>query len=126
MFGLTGRAREAAVLSRVMRIPKSLAYDGAPGIKAEDIRPEFSDGVPIANIDKSALYIVAEPADEHGALRTFFARYNRNTDAWSDENRSILRHRRASDLWMAADEQKEAFGRAAERAKSRRRAERNE
>lgn len=114
---LSSRAREADVYRRVMGLSPEVAYEGGIYVGPDDMRSEFSTGVPLPNVDRKAPYLVAEPLGEIGRLLTFWAEYDRASDAWIG---SVNRRRRESDLWMSAYDHRAAFQRVAKRLMMRR------
>jgi hypothetical protein len=97
--------------------PTGLLHDGELDVVADDMRPEFSSGVPAGNVE--GCYFVAEALDGYGALSIFPARYDAASDMWRKNDHEVLRKRYDSDLWMDADKQRAACERAAERARTR-------
>ncbi|TAM97370.1 MAG: hypothetical protein EPN45_19360 [Rhizobiaceae bacterium] len=116
-FRLSSRAREADVYRRVLGLSPEVAYEGGIYVGPDDTKSEFSTGIPLPNVDQKAPYLVAEPLGEVSGLRTFWAEYDRASDAWIG---IVNRRRRESDLWMSAYEHRAAFSRVAERVMMRR------
>jgi hypothetical protein len=116
-FRLSSRAREADVYRRLLGLSPEVAYEGGIYVGPDDMKSEFSTGIPLPNVDRKAAYLVAEPLGEISGLHTFSAEYDRASDAWIG---SVNRRRRESDLWMSAYDHRAAFHRVAKRVMMRR------
>ena len=80
-----------------------------------DPLPEFCSGVPAATILEDVLFLVVARGRRGEPYDTFVARFDRASNAWSEQSGLFLRRFHHDDRWLLVDEHREAITRATAR-----------